>query len=78
LPPPPSPPQPFRPLPDWEFRDYLGWIEQGDGKLAYGVYVQVGNGVKALEWQTGSGLGWAGAQACRHCAARPMNSLGTY
>lgn len=33
--------QPFRPLPSWEFKDYLGWMEQGDGKLAYGIYVQV-------------------------------------
>ena len=31
-----------RPLPAWEFRDYLGWMEQGDGKLAYGVFVQSG------------------------------------
>ena len=30
-----------RPLPEWEFRDYLGWQEQGDGKLAYGIFVQV-------------------------------------
>ncbi len=37
-------PQPFRPLPDWEFKDYLGWMEQGDGKLSYGVYIQVGWG----------------------------------
>lgn len=29
-------------MPDWEFKDYLGWMEQGDGKLAYGVYVQNG------------------------------------
>ncbi|PSC68656.1 sulfite reductase isoform B [Micractinium conductrix] len=34
--------EPFRPMPDWEFKDYLGWMEQGDGKLAYGVYVQNG------------------------------------
>lgn len=39
---PPTVPQPFRPLPAWEFKDYLGWMEQGDGKLAYGIYVQVG------------------------------------
>ena len=32
----------YRPLPAWEFRDYLGWMEQGDGKLAYGVFVQSG------------------------------------
>jgi sulfite reductase beta subunit-like hemoprotein len=31
----------FRPLPAWQFEDYLGWHEQGDGKLFYGVYVQV-------------------------------------
>lgn len=31
-----------RPLPDWEFRDYLGWQDQGDGRLAYGVFVQNG------------------------------------
>ncbi|KAL4421460.1 hypothetical protein ABPG75_010751 [Micractinium tetrahymenae] len=34
--------EPFRPLPDWEFKDYLGWMEQGDGKLSYGVYIQNG------------------------------------
>jgi sulfite reductase (ferredoxin) len=32
----------FKPLPEWEFQDYLGWMEQGDGKLAFGVYVQNG------------------------------------
>jgi sulfite reductase (ferredoxin) len=31
-----------RPLPPWQFKDYLGWNEQGDGKLAYGVYVRNG------------------------------------
>eukprot|EP00882_Tetradesmus_deserticola_P000943 GHRQ01001023.1.p1 GENE.GHRQ01001023.1~~GHRQ01001023.1.p1 ORF type:complete len:405 (+),score=207.17 GHRQ01001023.1:218-1432(+) len=31
----------FQPLPAWQFEDYLGWHEQGDGKLFYGVYVQV-------------------------------------
>jgi sulfite reductase (ferredoxin) len=31
----------FKPLPAWEYKDYLGWHEQGDGKLWYGVYVQV-------------------------------------
>ena len=34
--------EPFHPLPKWEFKDYLGWTEQGDGRLAYGVYVQNG------------------------------------
>ena len=32
----------FKPLPEWKFEDYLGWHEQGDGKLFYGVYVQNG------------------------------------
>ena len=48
-----------RPLPKWEFRDYLGWQEQGDGKLAYGVFVQngrlKGEMKKALR-QVGSGF----------------------
>ncbi|EIE24850.1 sulfite reductase [Coccomyxa subellipsoidea C-169] len=34
--------EPLRPLPEWEFKDYLGWMEQGDGRLAYGVFVQNG------------------------------------
>lgn len=34
--------QAFKPMPKWEFKDYLGWGEQGDGKLFYGIYVQVG------------------------------------
>jgi sulfite reductase (ferredoxin) len=33
--------QAFKPMPKWEFKDYLGWDEQGDGKLFYGIYVQV-------------------------------------
>lgn len=32
----------FKPLPKWEFMDYLGWHEQGDGKLFYGIFVQNG------------------------------------
>jgi len=31
-----------RPLPKWEFKDFLGWMDQGDGKLAYGIYIQNG------------------------------------
>uniref|UniRef100_A0A061RZC5 assimilatory sulfite reductase (ferredoxin) n=1 Tax=Tetraselmis sp. GSL018 TaxID=582737 RepID=A0A061RZC5_9CHLO len=34
--------QPFKPLPAWENLEPFGWIEQGDGKLAYGMYVQNG------------------------------------
>lgn len=34
--------QEFKPLPKWEYVDYLGWGEQGDGKLFYGLYIQNG------------------------------------
>lgn len=34
--------EPFVELPPWEFKPYLGWMEQGDGKLAYGVFVSNG------------------------------------
>jgi len=33
---------PFRPLPAWELRDYLGWHEQGDGRLFLGINVENG------------------------------------
>jgi sulfite reductase (ferredoxin) len=32
----------FRPLPAWEHRDYLGWHEQGDGRLFIGLNVENG------------------------------------
>ncbi len=34
--------QPFKPLPEWKFYDYLGWHEQGDGKLFLGVHIENG------------------------------------
>lgn len=34
--------QPSVQLPKWEYKDYMGWGEQGDGKLFYGVFVQNG------------------------------------
>jgi len=34
--------EPFRSLPAWEFRDYLGWHEQGDGRLFLGLSVENG------------------------------------
>ncbi|MEM7794773.1 MAG: sulfite reductase, ferredoxin dependent [Cyanobacteria bacterium P01_C01_bin.118] len=34
--------QPYRPLPEWKFYDYLGWHEQGDGKLFLGVHIENG------------------------------------
>jgi len=29
----------YRPLPPWELKTYLGWGDQGDGRLFYGVHV---------------------------------------
>ena len=34
--------EPFKVLPAWEYKDYLGWGEQGDGKLYHGIFVQNG------------------------------------
>lgn len=34
--------QPFKPLPDWKYQDFLGWQEQGDGKLFLGISVENG------------------------------------
>ncbi|MDJ0599901.1 MAG: sulfite reductase, ferredoxin dependent [Crocosphaera sp.] len=33
---------PFKPLPDWKYEDYLGWHEQGDGKLFLGISIENG------------------------------------
>ncbi|NER84670.1 MAG: sulfite reductase, ferredoxin dependent, partial [Leptolyngbya sp. SIO1D8] len=37
-----KPLQPYKSLPDWQFEDYLGWHEQGDGKWFVGVNVDNG------------------------------------
>jgi sulfite reductase (ferredoxin) len=37
-----QPIEPFRPLPDWKYEDYLGWHEQGDGKLFLGLSIENG------------------------------------
>jgi sulfite reductase (ferredoxin) len=34
--------QPFKPLPEWKYEDYLGWHEQGDGKLFLGLSIENG------------------------------------
>ncbi|KAK0605270.1 hypothetical protein LWI29_024829 [Acer saccharum] len=34
--------EPFRELPEWEFKSYLGWHEQGDGNLFCGLHVDSG------------------------------------
>lgn len=32
----------FKPLPEWKYEDYLGWNEQGDGKLFLGISIENG------------------------------------
>lgn len=34
--------EPFRPLPEFKYLDFLGWHEQGDGKLFVGISIQNG------------------------------------
>lgn len=69
-----------RPLPKWEFRDYLGWQEQGDGKLAYGVFVQngrlKGEMKKALR-QVGLGFRAAACGACPLLASAGVRATAT-
>jgi len=37
-----KPIQPWRPLPEWRYEDWMGWYEQGDGKLFYGMNIEQG------------------------------------
>ncbi len=37
-----KPLQPFKPLPEFKYKDFLGWHEQGDGKLFLGISVENG------------------------------------
>lgn len=37
-----KPLQPWHELPPWEFKDYLGWHPQGDGKFFLGISIQNG------------------------------------
>ena len=34
--------EPYRELPQWKYQDFLGWEEQGDGKLFFGILVENG------------------------------------
>jgi len=34
--------QPYKSLPDWKYLDFLGWNEQGDGKLFLGISIDNG------------------------------------
>jgi sulfite reductase (ferredoxin) len=33
---------PWRPMEDWKYNDWMGWWEQGDGKLFYGQHIDNG------------------------------------
>ncbi len=37
-----KPLEPFKPLPEFKYEDFLGWNEQGDGKLFLGISVENG------------------------------------
>jgi sulfite reductase (ferredoxin) len=34
--------EPWRPIVDWKYNDWMGWWEQGDGKLFYGQHIENG------------------------------------
>mmetsp|Transcript_18192 Transcript_18192/g.26935 ORF Transcript_18192/g.26935 Transcript_18192/m.26935 type:complete len:623 (-) Transcript_18192:281-2149(-) len=34
--------QPWQPIKDWKYNDWMGWWDQGDGKLFYGLHVENG------------------------------------
>jgi len=33
---------PWRPMAEWKYSDWMGWFEQGDGKLFYGLHIESG------------------------------------
>lgn len=37
-----KPIEPWRELPEWKYNDWMGWWEQGDGQLFYGLHVDNG------------------------------------
>lgn len=37
-----KPVQPWRPIAEWKYNDWMGWWDQGDGKLFYGLHVDNG------------------------------------
>jgi len=37
-----KPIQPCRPMKEWKYNDWMGWWDQGDGKLFYGLHVDNG------------------------------------
>ena len=47
---------PFKQLPEWKYQDYLGWHEQGDGKLFLGILVENGRIKDEGSFQLKTGL----------------------
>lgn len=47
---------PFRELPPWQYHDFLGWHEQGDGKLFFGLSIENGRVGDQDEWQLKTAL----------------------
>lgn len=51
-----KPIQPLKPTPDFKYKDYLGWHEQGDGKLFLGISIENGRVKDEGEFQLKSAL----------------------
>ncbi|NEQ51199.1 MAG: sulfite reductase, ferredoxin dependent [Leptolyngbya sp. SIO3F4] len=48
--------RPYQELPEWKFYDYLGWHEQGDGKLFLGVHIENGRIIDRGDFKIKSAL----------------------
>ncbi|ELR97979.1 sulfite reductase, ferredoxin dependent [Gloeocapsa sp. PCC 73106] len=48
--------EPFRSLPPWQYQDFLGWQEQGDGKLFFGLSIENGRVKDEGAWQLKTAL----------------------
>ncbi|RMF26952.1 MAG: sulfite reductase, ferredoxin dependent [Cyanobacteria bacterium J083] len=48
--------QAYKTLPNWQYQDYLGWHEQGDGKLFFGLSVENGRVKDEGDWRLKTAL----------------------
>jgi len=48
--------EPWRPLPEWRYLDWMGWHEQGDGKYMLGINIEQGRVRDTPELRLKSGL----------------------
>ena len=51
-----QPIEPWRPLPEWKYLDWMGWHDQGDGKWMLGINVEQGRVRDTPELRLKSGL----------------------